>query len=761
MDMPSLRIANALAVVLLSAAAALAVKPESWTHEQPKDFISAQLKDVAVTSQGEVVLSRKTTMLHDAEKQAGAINALAVAEDGRVFAASGPSGHVYQVQGDKVTTLATLTEGNVFSLLAFGGTLLAGTGGGDQARIYSIDSAGKATVFYEPAGAKYVWAMARGPAGEIYVATGDDGKLFVCDAQGKNGKVLADLKVKNILCLVLAADNMLYAGTDEDGLIYRINPSTGKPYVMYDAAEDEISAIVADSRGNIFAATAAAEQAHPGRSAGEKTGGKPDQPTTSESKPATQPAGSKPTTRPADAGSLLTALRRAAGGKPATASSSSGASGGSGGGNAIYQIDTFGFVTEVFREPVMILDIIEHQGTLYAATGNEGRVYKIIPGEDRTTMLAKLEPTQAVCLVRPTTGGLIIGTANAARIVRMSEDYAAKGTLTAKPLDAEQIVRWGRVRFDSVLPAGTRMTIATRSSNVADEESEAWEAWSPELDAASAQQVPSPGARFLQYRVTLETNVPTATPLLRAVTIARVQDNRPPVIEGLEVLSAVDESQKPAGNAKVKQLVAQMTAAANAGGGDDDGPAPALPKYHYVVKWKAQDANEDTLQYEVFYRQSGAGRWIRLAKELKETLHVWDTRTVPDGRYEFRVTATDKLGNSPGDELTDARVSDPVTIDNTPPDVAIERVEPVGKDGLKITVSLNDLLSPLAAAAYLVDSAENWTVLSPTDGIFDAPRETLSFTIDDLDNGEHWIALRVTDGNGNTRHVSRLATVGQ
>ena len=760
MDMPSLRIANALAVVLLSAAAARGVKPESWTHEQPKDFNSAQLKDVAVTSQGEVVLSRKTTVLHDAEKQAGAINALAVANDGRIFAASGPSGHIYLVQGDKVTTLATLSEGNVFSLLTFEGTLLAGTGGGEQARIYTIDSAGKATVFYEPTGAKYVWAMARGPSGEIYVATGDEGKLFVCDAQGKNGKVLADLKVKNILCLVLAPDNMLYAGTDEDGLIYRINPASGKPYVMYDAAEDEISAILADSRGNIFAATAAAAQAHPGRSAGEKTGGKPDQPTTSESKPATQPSGPKATTKPMDASSLLNTLRRAAGGKPATASATGAGAGASGSGNAIYQIDTFGFVTEVFREPVMILDILEHQGTLYACTGNEGRVYKIVPGEDRTTMLAKLEPTQAVCLARPADGGLVIGTANAARIVRMSEDYAPKGTLTAKPLDAEQIVRWGRVRFESVLPPGTRMTISTRSSNVADEESEAWEAWSPEMDAASAQQVPSPGARFLQYRVTLETNVSTATPLLRSVTIARVQDNRPPVIEGLEVLSAVDESQKPTGNPKVKQLIAQMSAAANAGGGDDDGP-PALPKHHYVVKWKAQDPNADTLQYEAFYRQAGAGRWIRLAKELKETLHVWDARTVPDGRYEFRVTATDKLGNSPGDELTDARVSDPVTIDNTPPDVNIERVEPVGKDGLKVTVSLNDLLSPLASAAYLVDSAENWTVLSPADGIFDAPRESLSFTIDDLDNGEHWIALRVSDGNGNTRHVSRLATVGQ
>ena len=111
-------------------------------------------------------------------------------------------------------------------------------------------------------------------------------------------------------------------------------------------------------------------------------------------------------------------------------------------------------MTEVFREPVMILDILEHQGTLYACTGNEGRVYKIVPGEDRTTMLAKLEPTQAVCLARPADGGLVIGTANAARIVRMSEDYAPKGTLTAKPLDAEQIVRWGRVRFESVLPPG-------------------------------------------------------------------------------------------------------------------------------------------------------------------------------------------------------------------------------------------------------------------------------------------------------------------
>jgi len=121
---------------------------------------------------------------------------------------------------------------------------------------------------------------------------------------------------------------------------------------------------------------------------------------------------------------------------------------------------------------------------------------------------------------------LIIGTTNAAMLVEVADRFATKGTLTSKVLDADQITNWGRIRWNATVPTGTKLTITTRSGNVENDESDAWEAWSPETDATSPQQILSTNARFLQYRLTFETTIPDATPTLRSVEITRIDPNR-------------------------------------------------------------------------------------------------------------------------------------------------------------------------------------------------------------------------------------------
>ncbi|MBI4578090.1 MAG: hypothetical protein HY718_00215, partial [Planctomycetes bacterium] len=696
----------------LVAAPAWAVKPAAWTHEQPKDFLAGEAKNVVISSQGEVMLSRDAKLLLDADKEAGTVNALAQAEDGNIYAATGPNGHIYRVSGEQATKFATLPDGNVFSLVfAKDGRLLAGTGGGEKARIHAIAPDGKVSVFSEPKDAKYVWSLARGAKGEIYAATGTEGQLFVIDADGKNAKVLADLKPKNLLCMAFGNDGMIYVGTDEDGLVYRINPTTGKPYVMYDAGEAEISALAIDAEGNLYAATAAADQARPGRTVADKPGGKPEPAKDAKegTKPSTaQPAGDKKEgaakdsdsekdkdkteageaepakkepkdEKPAAGGPKLSIAQilatRGAGATRPTAQGAASVTTAPGGGNAIYRIDVFGFVTEVFREPVVILDLAEADGTLYAATGNEGRIYAVTPREDRKAMIVKLDSAQVTSLLHLDDGQLVTGSANAPKITRISKGYAPKGTLTSKALDAGQIVKWGRIKWDAGVPTGTHLTVATRTGNVSDEESDAWDEWSPEMDATMSQQIASPGARFLQYRLTFEATDTTKTARLTRLNVARIEENRPPLISSLDVLSVVEEAKKPTSSPKVKQMAGAATY------GDPDAP---VPQYHYVVKWTAEDPNQDSLMYEVFYRQAGQARWIRIAKELKEPLHIWDGRTVPDARYELRVVADDRAANPPGTELQDARISDPVIIDNTPPQVRVLRVEKLGKTGVRL-----------------------------------------------------------------------------
>ena len=762
-------IALAAALPCVLVCRAWAVKPATWVHDQPKDFTSAQLENVVVTSKGEVMLGRKTETLRVPGEEAEVINALVRAGDGKIYAATGPGGIIYRIDGDKVTEFCKLPDGGSVLAMVFAkdGKLLAGTGGPKQARIYSIDGKGRASLFYEPAEAKYVWAMARGERGEIYAATGIEGKLWVIEPDGR-GKVLAKVKTKNILCLAFGPDGMLYGGTDEDGLIYRFNPASGKAFVMYDAKEAEISSIVLDAEGNIYAATASADSARPGRSVADAPGGRPEHP---ETKPTgTKPAG-EPKTTPTAKGKppatqrsgdeevkdepkepetkAIRLLLPKQMGKPVQASKPAPT------GNAIYRIDVDGFVTEVFREPVMILALAEDGGTLFAATGNEGRIYAITPSKEKTVVLAKLQAQQVTSLIRQPKGGLVLGTANQAMLVKLSEAYAAKGTLTSEPLDAEQIVKWGRIFWDASIPEGTKLTVATRSGNVQDNESEAWDAWSSEMDATAAQQITSPGARFLQYRLTLESTVAEATPVLRKLSMARVEENRAPRITELKVAPASEAAKDPSSPPKVKALAGGGMMAA---GGEKPSPQP---DYFWVAMWKAEDPNQDQLQYAVFCREVGKGRWIRIAKELDETFHVWDTRTLPDGRYEIRTLADDSPGNPPGSQLTDARISDPIAIDNTPPDVTVGAVPGGGKGRVTVNATMTDALSFVTEASYSVDSDEKWIPLSALDDIFDSPSEAVSFAVDGLEPGEHRIALRVRDQHNNTRYVTQSVTIDQ
>ncbi|MCL2329927.1 MAG: fibronectin type III domain-containing protein, partial [Phycisphaerae bacterium] len=386
--------------------------------------------------------------------------------------------------------------------------------------------------------------------------------------------------------------------------------------------------------------------------------------------------------------------------------------------------------------------------------------YAITPKQDRKSMIVKLDTTQVTSLLLLDDGTLMAGSANKAKIIKIGKGFADKGTLTSKPLDAGQIVKWGRIKWDAVVPTGAKLTVATRSGNVSDEESNAWEEWSDEMDATTAQQIMSPGARFLQYRFTFTSSKADATAKLTRVNIPYIEENRPPVISGLEVVAAAVEAKKPSSSSKVKQLVG--ASGYGGGRGSDDGDGEMLvPHIHNVIKWSAEDPNQDTLMYNVYFRAVGSNRWIRLAKDLKETMHIWDTRTVPDGKYEVRVVADDRLSNSPATALQDARISDPFLVDNTPPEVRVERVEMVGKRGARLYCRAIDELSPIAEASYRVNGEEEPKTIMADDDIFDSLEETFTITLDDLDAGDHWISIRVSDDQGNARFITHQLTVGE
>ena len=265
------RMRRTLAVILATAAPALAVKTQHFTQTSADDFKKGTAHGVVATSTGQLRLSRQIDALLPKDRQFDSIQAMAEAPDGSITLAAFPDGEVMSLKDGKLTTLATFKDQTVTSL-AYDtkGRLLIGVGG-EQAKLQRIDKAGdKPTVVCEPTDAKYIWAIV--PDGDdVFLATGPSGGVFKVGPDGK-AEDFADLAGDNVLCLTTDKEN-LYAGTDGDALVYKIDRKTAKPYVLYDAGESEISALAWDSHGNLLAATSDPHEDASGQTPGREAGG--------------------------------------------------------------------------------------------------------------------------------------------------------------------------------------------------------------------------------------------------------------------------------------------------------------------------------------------------------------------------------------------------------------------------------------------------------------------------------------------------------
>jgi ligand-binding sensor domain-containing protein len=184
-----------------------------------------------------------------------AVYCLAEAPDGTIYAGTGPQGLVVAVKGDKVSTIADMEDANIFSLLIDAdGKLLIGTGG-EKGRILRLDKPDQKPVeIFAAEGVQYVWKMVQTSDGMLYAATGPNGQLFEIKPDGSKS-VLLDSDENNLLSMIGDGKDLLYVGTDPNGLVYRVNRKTKDVFVLYDAAESEISALALDRDGNLYAGT--------------------------------------------------------------------------------------------------------------------------------------------------------------------------------------------------------------------------------------------------------------------------------------------------------------------------------------------------------------------------------------------------------------------------------------------------------------------------------------------------------------------------
>ena len=167
-----------------------------------------------------------------------------------------------------------------------------------------------------------------------------------------------------------------------------------------------------------------------------------------------------------------------------------------------------------------------------------------------------------------------------------------------------------------------------------------------------------------------------------------------------------------------------------------------------MISWQADDPDGDKLVYELDFRGEGQRDWIVLKKDLHDTTYTIDGDALADGRYFFKVTASDREANAPASAKESDLVSSPVLIDNTPPVIRIQSAKRSGA-GADINFDAQDSASALRRAEYALD-AGSWTPVAPADGIIDSPSEEFRLHIDAVPSGEHLLVIRVVDSGGNT-----------
>jgi hypothetical protein len=173
--------------------------------------------------------------------------------------------------------------------------------------------------------------------------------------------------------------------------------------------------------------------------------------------------------------------------------------------------------------------------------------------------------------------------------------------------------------------------------------------------------------------------------------------------------------------------------------------------------WRADDDNRDTLTYEVLYRREGDAAWKPIKRGLTDQVLVWDTTSVPNGRYFIRVEASDAVSNSPATALVGAAESTAFEVDNTAPAITIGSVRrDVGR--AVITFEVRDADSSVQKAEYSLDG-DRWLTVYPRDGITDSRVEQFELVLEGEAAGRA-VIVRANDALNNVATTNVPAASG-
>lgn len=662
----------------------------------------------------------------------------------------------------KISRIADAARPYVWAVLPLpDGSTLLGTGHGGE--ILKVDSKGKSTVVADTDDLE-ILSLARDDNGNLYAGTAPGGRILRWTAGGKP-KPLFNTGERFVFALAARNDGTVYAATGPNGRVFSVAPD-GKGKLLAELPQTSVTSLAVTKGGDLIAGTSPDGLVYRIKADG----------TTNVIFDATE--------------STISAIAVAPSGQVFAATAPNG---------KVYKVLEDGRADVLIDKPdnaVMGLAATS-DGTLFAAGGR--KVYSIAP--DKTvTVLDNEDQNQFLSLAIASDGSLRMGSGNTGALYGSQSETT--GTYTSPVHDGGVRSSWGQMEWQADVPDGAKVMIQTRSGNVAQPD-KTWSDWSAALRAATGSHIPSPPARFAQYRATLTAAPGGASPSLHWATIRYLTDNRPPTVK----ITDPKEADVWSGKKTVKWT----------------GSDPDSDQLQYTLfassdsgtTWKAiNTAESDTISTEVKAQEppkpvspvDPAARAARDAETMKrvnaeldkykdlapdvrtsveqtaeaglkasskdvmpsdkaagdnlsKSTYTWDTSSVADGSYLLKVVATDKPSNPVG-FLSAEDKSASITIVNAKPVVVID--EKATKIGADLLVTLQGTakatLADIVRVSYRVDKGP-WMAAIATDGMFDAISEGWQIVTDALTKGDHTVEVKAADEADNSASATTKVTI--
>ena len=685
-----------------------AASPVFWTVSTQADFLKGTVDGVAIDAEGRLRLGPLVDPLPDPKEpfiwsiaQSGSSWLAGTGNDGKVLKFTGSAAPAVAFDAAELGVHAVIDDGR--------GGFYAATG--PDGRVHHVDANGKASVAFDPED-KYIWSLARAADGTLYVGTGDRGVIYRV-RPGQPGEPFYRTRTANVISLALDAQGRLYAGTSTPGRLFRID-NAGRAFVVIDSPHQEVRGLRLAADGALYAAALTPAQ-------GDDAG--------------------------ADAAPVATVTAQVGGvtvGDPSGGASAATSESKRTGRGAVYVVrdDRADVVWETGTETPYDLLPGATGRSVIVTTGGNGRLYEIdlAVSPASVVLLGRVDARQITQAARGANGDVMLATSNPGRLFQLRTQRAGKGTFESDVRDAGSAARWGSIRWRS--SGGGALQIATRSGNT-NRPDDTWSDWSASYAAADGSPIGSPSARYLQWRAVLSGSG-EAGPQLTSVTVAYLPRNSRPAVASLTVHPPGVVFQRPFSSNDAE--IAGFDS--GAGAQDDspgDGPQPTVGRRMYrkglqTFQWRADDPNGDRLTYAITYRREGESVWRLLRDGIADPIFVWDTTSVPDGRYAVRVSASDAAVNTPAEAMDGTRDSDGFDIDNTAPVITIA---PAGSAAGVVRVTVRDAQSGVQRVEFAI-GGEKWQVVYPADGLSDSREEVYEIRLPSAADRAR-LVIRATD----------------